>query len=91
MCGMEERPSLLAFPCDFPIKAMGRADSGFDTRALDIVRRHAPDFDPQSMRTAVSRNGNYLSITFVIPADSQEQLDAIYVELTACEDLLMVL
>lgn len=91
MCGMEQRPSLLEFPCDFPIKAMGRTDSGFESGALEIVRRHAPDFDPQKMRTAVSRNGNYLSITFVIPANSQEQLDAIYLELTACEDLLMVL
>ncbi len=91
MCGMEERSSLLEFPCDFPIKAMGRSDSGFEARALEIVRRHAPDFNAEAMRSAVSRNGNYLSITFVVHANSQRQLDAIYLELTACEDLLMVL
>lgn len=91
MCGMEEASSLLTFPCEFPIKAMGRSDSGFEARALEIVRRHAPDFKAQSMKSAVSRKGNYLSITFVIPATSREQLDAIYLELTACDDLLMVL
>jgi uncharacterized protein len=91
MCGMEKEPSLLTFPCAFPIKAMGRSDSGFEATALEIVRRHAPDFNTDSMRSAVSRKGNYLSITFVVPATSQDQLDAIYLELTACDDLLMVL
>ena len=91
MSGMEERSNILAFPCDFPIKVMGRGDSGFEARALEIVRRHVPDFNVQSMRSAVSRKGNYLSVTFVVPATSQEQLDAIYVELSACEELLMVL
>lgn len=91
MCAMEKEPSLLTFPCDFPIKAMGRSDSGFEATALAIVRRHAPDFDTQNMKAAVSRKGNYLSLTFVVRAASQDQLDAIYLELTACDDLLMVL
>jgi len=88
---MKERDSLLEFPCDFPIKAMGRSDSGFEVKALDIVRSHVPDFDAANMRSAVSRKGNYISVTFDLRATSQEQLDELYRELTACEKLLMVL
>ena len=88
---MQERQTLLEFPCDFPIKAMGRADSGFEVRALEIVRRHAPDFSTESMRSAASRQGNYLSYTFVIRATSRAQLDALYRELSSCDELLMVL
>ncbi len=88
---MHEKQSLLEFPCVFPIKAMGRSDSGFEARALEIVRRHVPDFSIESMRSAASRQGNYLSYTFVIRATSREQLDALYQELSSCDELLMVI
>ena len=42
----EERDSLLTFPCVFPIKIMGRTQDGFAQSISDVVRRHAPDFDP---------------------------------------------
>ena len=88
---MPQRQTLLEFPCDFPIKAMGKATSGFEARALEIVRRHAVDFKDENMRIVASRKGTYLSATFVVHATSQEQLDNLYRELTACEDMLMVL
>ena len=87
---MSKQETLLEFPCDFPIKALGRMSSGFEARALEIIQRHAPDFDAASMRSNASRQGNYLAVTFVVRATSREQLDAIYRELTACEDLMMV-
>ena len=43
------------------------------------------------MRTVASRQGNYLSVTFTIEATSRDQLDNLYRELSACEELLMVL
>ncbi len=88
---MKERASLLEFPCDFPLKVMGRSESGFEARALAIVRSHLPDFYAANMHSAVSRKGNYLSVTFDLRVTGQEQLDALYRELTACEEILMVL
>ena len=88
---MQETESLLEFPCDFPIKAMGRSDSGFEAVALGIVRQHVPDFDTDNMRSAASRNGNYLSVTFTVRVSSRRQLDDLYRELTACKAVLMVL
>ena len=91
MCTMEQKETLLEFPCDFPIKAMGKATSGFEARALEIVRRHITDFNDKNMRIVASGKGNYLSATFVVRATSKVQLDDLYRELTACEDMLMVL
>lgn len=87
---MSEQETLLEFPCVFPIKAMGRSDSGFEAMALAIVRRHVPDFNTDSMKVVASQKGNYLSVTFTIEATSREQLDSIYSDLTACDELLMV-
>jgi putative lipoic acid-binding regulatory protein len=88
---MSESESLLEFPCTFPIKVMGRSNSGFEATALAIVRRHVPGFDVAAMRTVASRQGNYLSVTFAIQAVSREQLDNLYRELSASDELLMVL
>jgi putative lipoic acid-binding regulatory protein len=88
---MSDQHSLLEFPCDFPIKALGRCQSGFESRALQLVRLHVPDFDVERMRIVASSQGNYLSVTFTISASSREQLDNVYRELCACEDIVMVL
>lgn len=88
---VEIKQTWLEFPCDFPVKVMGLSRSGFEARALDIVRRHAPDFDSDRMHAAASRQGNYLSVTFNLHATSRAQLDALYRDLTACDDIIMVL
>jgi uncharacterized protein len=83
--------SALAFPCDFPIKVMGRKERGFAQIVTDIVRRHAPDFDPATVEMRPSRQGTYLSVTCVVRATSREQLDALYRELCDHPTVVMVL
>jgi uncharacterized protein len=81
----------LAFPCHFPIKVMGRKQPGFAQAVTDIVRKHAPDFDPASVEMRPSRQGRYLSVTCVVRATSREQLDALYQELCDHPAVVMVL
>jgi putative lipoic acid-binding regulatory protein len=88
---MSEDGSPLAFPCDFPIKVMGRKEAGFAQTVTDIVRRHAPDFQPATVEMRPSRQGTYLSITCVIRATSRAQLDALYQELCDHPSVVMVL
>ena len=83
--------SALAFPCDFPIKVMGRKERGFAQTVTDIVRKHAPDFDPSTVQMRPSRQGTYLSVTCVVRATSREQLDALYQELCDHPSVVMVL
>jgi len=79
------------FPSDFPIKVMGRHDS--DLRALTqaIVERHAGPIADNRVKTRTSADGNFLALTYTVHAESREQLDKIYRELTACKSVLMAL
>ena len=87
----EEPQSLLAFPCEFPMKIMGRREGGFAQGVMEIVLRHAPDFQPASMEMRPSKKGKYLSLTVVVNATSREQLDALYQELCDHPAVVMVL
>lgn len=84
-------PSPLAFPCDFPIKVMGRKQPGFAQAVTDIVLKHVPDFDVASVGMRPSRQGRYLSVTCVVRATSREQLDGLYQELCDHPAVVMVL
>jgi putative lipoic acid-binding regulatory protein len=83
--------SAIKYPCEFPIKAMGLASTSLQLTILDIVQRHAPEADDSKLKSRPSSNGKYLSITVTITAQSREQLDAIYTDLSACEHVLMAL
>lgn len=79
----QPRQTLLEFPTDFPIKIMGARVDGFAQAVLEVVLRHAPDFDPASMEMRPSSKGNYLAVTCTFRAVSQQQVDALYIELTS--------
>jgi len=87
----ESEESPLKFPCEFPIKAMGKADCELDIIVVEIVRRHAPDISEGAIHSRTSKNGNYLSVTVVVNATSRDQLDAIYQDLVDCEQVIMAL
>ena len=82
---------MLEFPCRFPIKAMGKAGEGFDSLVARLVRRHAPDLGEDAVTLRESRGGKWVSVTFVIEATSQQQIDAIYRDLSACEKVVWAL
>ena len=87
----EETVSLLEFPCRFPIKAMGRSSEDFESVVRGIVLAHAELWPEEPLRVAPSKEGNFLSVTAVIEAQSQQQLDAIYQDLTDCDQVMMAL
>ncbi len=58
---------------------------------MQIVIRHAPDFDPASMEMKSSKKGKYLSLTCIIQATSRAQLDDLYRELCDHPMVVMVL
>jgi uncharacterized protein len=83
--------SLLEFPCEFPIKMMGRDQREFRDAALQVIERHTGPVNDESVRVSTSRQGNFLSITVTITATSQEQLDNIYRDLSSHEEILVAL
>ena len=87
----EGEPSLLSFPVDFPMKILGRREGGFAQAVMEIVLKHAPDFQPATMEMRPSSKGKYLSLTVTVNAKSQAQLDALYRELCDHPAVVMVL
>ena len=86
----EQKESALQFPCDFPLKVMGRASPGFD-ELVQFVLRHVGEVREGAISLRASSNGNYLSVTVTVQAQSQDQLDDLYRELSGHERVLMVL
>ena len=85
------RLGLLEFPCRFPIKAMGRQSAAFEPLVTRIVCAHAELWPREPVRSTLSGAGRFVSVTAVVEARSQAQLDAIYQELSDCAQVLMAL
>jgi uncharacterized protein len=84
-------PPLLNFPTDYPIKVIGRPTPEFRARIHAIVLRHVPALEASHVTEHLSKNGNYLSISYAIRAESREQMTALAADLTACEGVLLVI
>ena len=63
----------------------------FTDTAVGLVERHVGKVAEESVQTSKSRNGNFLSVTVTIDAESQEQLDNIYNDLSNHEEILVAL
>ena len=83
--------SVIEFPCQFPIKMMGRDTPEFRATARALVEKHAGPVADDAVQTALSRNARFVSVTVTIKAESQEQLDNIYRDVTSHDDVLMAL
>jgi uncharacterized protein len=87
----EENETLIEFPCDFDIKAMGPASDDFDAIVVDIIRRHVDDIKEGAVSSKQSSGGKFTSVTVKIYVTSKPQLDAIYQDLGAHEQVKYVL
>lgn len=76
------KESLLEFPCDFPIKIMGKAHPEFKDTIFKVVSVHDKEIDLENIEERASSGGNYTGLTITVRATSQEQLDEIYRALT---------
>lgn len=83
--------TLLEFPCRFPLKVFGAADGDFEAVVFELVKPHVPELERDDLSRNLSSAGRYVSVTVEIIARSKGQLDAIYTDLTASDDVLMAL
>ena len=83
--------TLFKFPTDFPVKIMGQASDDFRSLVLGIVTRHFGALEPDRIEERPSANGKYLSLTCTVYAHSKAELDALYLELTSCSQVLVAL
>jgi uncharacterized protein len=82
---------LLQFPTDYPIKVVGRPSAEFRARIHAVVLKHVPNVETDRISERLSENGNFLSISYMIVAESREQVEALAKDLVAAEGVLMVI
>ncbi|MBI3774024.1 MAG: DUF493 domain-containing protein [Gammaproteobacteria bacterium] len=82
-------PPEITYPCEVPIKAMGLMHDNFVAVIVEIVGRHVPRVNTGMVTTRT--NGKYVSVTVNITAGSRAQLEAIYLDLKDCDQVLMTL
>jgi uncharacterized protein len=83
--------SAIEFPCAFPIKMMGRDTPGFRETARALIENHVGPLDEDAIKFNLSGKGNFVSVTVTVTATSQQQLDDIYRDVSAHQDVLMAL
>lgn len=86
-----ERPALLEFPCEFPLKVFGHQADDFEAHVLELLAKRCPKTENFDVRQNKSRGGKYISLTITFTAYSQQQLDDIYRDLHAAERVVMTL
>ncbi|WPL19919.1 hypothetical protein Thiowin_05074 [Thiorhodovibrio winogradskyi] len=91
VAAIQSQETLLEFPCQFPIKAMGLAEANIVELVLEILGRHTLDIAPEQVRQRLSSNGKWLSVTVLIEAESKAQLDAMYQDLTSHDAIVYVM
>ncbi|HUO80160.1 MAG TPA: DUF493 domain-containing protein [Steroidobacteraceae bacterium] len=73
--------SPLEFPCDYPVKVMGRHGPEFRTAVLAALAEAAAP--PTHVAERLSRDGTFVSLTCTVRVGSREQLDQLYRRLHA--------
>ncbi|RLA08053.1 MAG: DUF493 domain-containing protein [Gammaproteobacteria bacterium] len=88
---MNKKETLLKFPCDFTIKAIGFNCSNYVIKTTNLIKIYAPELQSSNITTNYSKQDKYCSLSFKIKAKSKQQLDHIYQELSDNENVLMAL
>lgn len=71
-------PPLIDFPCNFPIKVMGKTQEHFAQTIIDLIQTKQPSFNANNVEMRASSGGKYLSLTCTVHVHSQLELDNIY-------------
>ncbi len=79
----QDKQSLIEFPTDFRIKAMGVQHPDFVSEIIRAVQAYAPDVSEKDVQLRPSSAGNYMGATVTVHVENQEQLDNIYRALTS--------
>jgi putative lipoic acid-binding regulatory protein len=87
----DQEPPKIEFPCDYPIKVLGRTSEDFQSIVIEVFEHHAPGFDQETISVRASSKGTFTAITITITATGREQLEALHQDLLATGQVQMVI
>ncbi len=88
---MTNLPTLLKFPCYFPIKLIGKHTETYVDEIFTLTQHLLPDFSRENIQLNHSKNKNYIALTLTVYVHDKATLDALYHQLSAHQDSKMVL
>lgn len=88
---IKPRESVIEFPCKFPIKVIGDARDDFAQAVLNACQTQIADITADAITMRPSKTNKYIALTVTVAAESQAQLDAIYLAINQLSGLKMVL
>ena len=83
--------ALIDYPARFPLKVFGTRSEEFESTVLALVRARIPQAEHIDVRRRESRGGKYLALTLTFTVYTQRQLEDIYRDLYACDQVVMSL
>lgn len=88
--GADEK-ALFQFPCRYVLKITALAAKMSLEALLAILQPHIPAVSATDVTVKNSSQGNYVSFSVSFMAQSKEQLDALYRDLTTRKEIVFVL
>ena len=79
------------FPCDVNLKAIGLSCHPMLEVVAEVLAKHVESFSSDQLNARPSRNGKYTSVTANIRLHSQTQVETIYAELGARDEVAWTL
>ncbi|MCZ6717459.1 MAG: DUF493 domain-containing protein [Gammaproteobacteria bacterium] len=70
---------------------MGKFSDDIEALVREIAERHVGVLPEDAVSSRPSSNRRFVAVTIVIRAQSKQQLDQLYLELTSTEQVLMAL
>lgn len=87
----QQLETLFEFPCQFPIKVMATKDADLKAIVSEALKKVGVKTENVKFDLRSSQGGNYNSLTTTFEATSKNQLDELYMALTAHPEVKMVL
>jgi len=77
------------FPCFYTFKIFGRRSDTFVERVREIIAATLGAVPLDAVKVRESSRGRYLSVTVLIRVETQTQLERVYADLRAEEQVLL--
>jgi len=89
---MRESPlDFLDYPCDFPLKVVGKSSALFEGIVSELLKGHLEAHHTIDIKKNPSKKNTYVSLTLTFQAQNRQQLENIYQCMHDCPDVIMTL
>lgn len=87
----QEPETLIEFPCDYKLKAMGKHCETFVELVYQVTLKHAPETPRENIEMTDSKGKKFVSVNITFRATCIQQVHSVYGDLKKHPEVLMTL